>query len=620
MRTPLTALIAFHLFIPAQSLPAGNDNPARFSAQQIKFFENQVHPVLAQHCWSCHGEETQESDLRLDSRTAVLEGGALGPAAVPGDPRESLLIHAVRGDGDLQMPPDSSLSSEQITTLERWVSMGMPWTTGQVNSTETPSTMAQRIDHDREHHWAFAPLRKPAFPTSRNDAWCSAALDRFIAAKLEEARLTPSSIADRRTLIRRVSFDLLGLPPTPVDVERFELDARPDAYERLIDRLLASPQLGQRWGRHWLDVARYADTRGYAFARDRRYPFAYTYRDYVIDAFNADLPFDRFIIEQLAADRLELGDDRRPLAALGFLTVGRKFNNQHDDIDDKIDVVTRGLMGLTVACARCHDHKYDPIPTEDYYSLYGIFASCHEPDDLPLIGMVDDVAAYQEYIGELERREEEFAEFSAARHAEILDDGQTDLILLGKTDQTLKVVCRNINIFSVLRGSRIPWRDEYAFGTRTLCELPGKRMFAATAADHQNVHNLIPQSLATSTSLPRAECFAVKTIVILIARYRKRNSPANGTAFAFGAFRGRNWRLCAIKYANSSFACAGGVWNLCAPQASAHKKAPVQIVPRRRQAIPPEVTKSGARSFYDGTDEACSSVDCYINLFRRWLR
>ena len=189
-------------------------------------------------------------------------------------------------------------------------------------------------------------------------------IDAFILAKLEEKGLAPSKPADRRTLIRRVSFDLIGLPPTPEEVEAFVADPSPDAYEKLVDRLLASPHYGERWGRHWLDVARYADTKGYVFTEERRYPYAYTYRDYVIRAFNEDLPYDQFIVQQLAADRLPLGDDKRPLAALGFLTLGRRFlNNQPDIIDDRIDVTMRGLLGLTVGCARCHDHKFDPIPT-----------------------------------------------------------------------------------------------------------------------------------------------------------------------------------------------------------------------------------------------------------------
>jgi hypothetical protein len=211
-------------------------------------------------------------------------------------------------------------------------------------------------------------------------------IDGFIDEKLKSAGLTMAGTADRRTLLRRLSFDLIGLPPTIEEIAAFESDARPDAVERTVDGLLASPHFGERWARHWLDVARYADSKGYVFTEDRNYPYAYTYRDYVIRAYNDDKPYSQFVVEQLAADKLDLKGDKKALAALGFVTLGRRFlNNSHDIIDDRIDVVTRGFMGLTVACARCHDHKYDPIPAADYYSLYGVFAGSHEPKELPLI-------------------------------------------------------------------------------------------------------------------------------------------------------------------------------------------------------------------------------------------
>src|SRR5207253_2478882 len=213
-----------------------------------------------------------------------------------------------------------------------------------------------------------------------------------------------------RTLIRRAAFDLTGLPPSVEEVEAFVNDS--SDWETVVDRFLASPEYGERWARHWLDVARYADTKGYVFEEERRFPYSYTYRDYVINAFNEDLPFDRFIVEQLAADLLPLGEDKRPLAAMGFLTLGRRFlNNQADITDDRIDVVSRGLLGLTVTCARCHDHKYDPIPTQDYYSLYGVFASCNEPADKPLLGAASLPAQYNEYLAERTKREDELKNF-----------------------------------------------------------------------------------------------------------------------------------------------------------------------------------------------------------------
>jgi hypothetical protein len=272
----------------------------------------------------------------------------------------------------------------------------------------------------RQEHWSFRPVRRPALPAIQDTAWPATMVDYFVRAKLESAGITPSPAADRRTLLRRLSFDLWGLPPTAEEMEAFLHDPAPDAYARLVDRWLASPRYGERWGRHWLDVARYADTRGYAFANDRRYPYAYTYRDYVVGAFNSDKPYDEFVLEQLAADQLPIGDDKTRLAAMGFLTTGRKFNNRQDDLDDQIDVVCRGLLGLTVACARCHDHKYDPVPSEDYYSLYGVFASSQEPDDLPLISEPMQGKEYEEFQQELNKRRAELDAFRAQKHVEFL--------------------------------------------------------------------------------------------------------------------------------------------------------------------------------------------------------
>jgi hypothetical protein len=269
---------------------------------------------------------------------------------------------------------------------------------------------------------------KPAAPPPvRDRAWIRSPVDAFVLARLEEQGLSPSPAADRRTLIRRATIDLLGIPPTAEEVDRFEADPSPDAFARLVDRLLASSLYGERWGRHWLDVARYADTKGYVFQDERKYPFAYTYRDYVIRAFNADLPFNQFILQQIAADQLDLGGDPGPLAAMGFLTVGRRFlNDQNEIIDDRIDLVGRGLLGLSVGCARCHDHKYDPIPTEDYYSLYGVFASSVEPDELPRL---DRPGAVTPPESEALRREIETArkardDFLAARRGELEKDLQ----------------------------------------------------------------------------------------------------------------------------------------------------------------------------------------------------
>jgi Protein of unknown function (DUF1553)/Protein of unknown function (DUF1549) len=271
-----------------------------------------------------------------------------------------------------------------------------------------PARAGNPIDFEqaRKTYWSLQPVRAAAPPAVKDTAWVAGPIDAFVLARLEANGLASVGVADRRTLIRRAYFDLIGLLPTYDQVEAFVNDKAPllDAFAKVVDELLASPRYGERWGRHWLDVARYADTKGYVFTQEPRYPFAYTFRDYVINAFNADKPFDRFVMEQLAADQLDLGGDKAALAGMGFLTVGRRFSNREPDIiDDRIDVVTRGLMGLTVQCARCHDHKYDPITSRDYYALYGVFASSTEPDDLPVIGQPSG-PEYEAFKAELNKR------------------------------------------------------------------------------------------------------------------------------------------------------------------------------------------------------------------------
>ena len=347
-----------------------------------EFFEKNVRPLLAENCISCHGPDKTRGGLRLDTKAGFLKGADAVPVVVPGDPDKSTLIHAVRQDIDHKMPPPPrpQLPPDAVAAADGLGEDGAPR-----GRTAPPSQPGESRSRRRgKKHWSFQPVRKPEPPPVKDGAWVKNPIDAFILSKLEAQGLAPSRPADRRTLIRRVTFDLIGLPPTPEEVEAFANDPAPDAYEKVVDRLLASPHYGERWGRHWLDVARYADTRGYVFTEERRFPYSYTYRDYVIRSFNEDLPYDQFIVQQLAADRLPLGDDKRPLAALGYLTLGRRFLNvQADIIDDRIDVTMRGFQALTVGCARCHDHKFDPIPTRDYYSLYGVFASSAEPKDLP---------------------------------------------------------------------------------------------------------------------------------------------------------------------------------------------------------------------------------------------
>ena len=340
------------------------------TAADAEFFEKDIRPLLIARCYKCHGDlKEPKGKLTLTSREAVLAGGETGPAAIEGKPGESLLIAAINYDGP-EMPPDGKrLTAAEIAKLTHWVERGLPWPKADPQSLKKSQAYAEavQIAEVRRGFWSFQPVRKPALPAVKNSDWVQKPIDGFILAELEKRGLSPSSPADKRTLLRRLTFDLVGLPPTPEEMELFLRDNSPNAVERVVDRLLASPHYGERWGRHWLDVARYADTKGYVLFQDANFPWSYTYRDYVVRALNEDLPYDRFVLEQVAADQLPLGADKRPLTALGFLTLGSGFmNNQQDVIDDRIDVVTRGLLGLTVTCARCHDHKFDPIPPQDY--------------------------------------------------------------------------------------------------------------------------------------------------------------------------------------------------------------------------------------------------------------
>ena len=354
-------------------------------------FQREVLPILSENCFHCHGPDGSErkADLRLDTFAGATADLGQGHAAlIPGDPDKSVLLQRIESDdSDELMPPSDSgkmLTGKQKETLRRWIATGAIY----------------------EDHWAFQPIREtqPPDTDAGNDQLTD--IDRFIAESLAERGLTLSPKVSRARLIRRATFDLIGLPPSWTEVEDFVSDPASDveAFEKVIDRLLASPGYGERWGRHWLDLARYADTHGASAIGFRKFPFSYTFRDYVIAAFNEDLPFDRFVLEQLAADQLKLDENDPALAALGFLTVGRQFRNVHDRIDDQIDVISRGLLGLTVSCARCHDHKFDPIPTTDYYALHAALSASSVPrqSEWPLVGEPEVAESYRQ---ELERNE-----------------------------------------------------------------------------------------------------------------------------------------------------------------------------------------------------------------------
>lgn len=350
-------------------------------SQASDFFENKIRPILANNCYDCH-TSAEMGGLRVDSRERLLQGGKSGAAIVPADPEKSLLIQAVRQTGDLKMPKGGKLKADEVAALVEWVKAGAVWPATKASA--APTTPTKVITPEQRAFWSFQPLKDPEVPAVREKSWPKTNIDHFVLARLESKGIKPVGQADRRTLIRRVTEDLTGLPPAPEEVEAFVNDKSANAYEKVVDRLLASPRYGERWGRHWLDVARYAedDVRGLD-PKDRGYmPFAgaYVYRDWVIQAFNNDMPYSDFIKAQLAGDLLPAPQRDKTVAGTSIMGLGpwwwdqaEPIQGRADERNERIDMVTRGLLGLTVACARCHDHKYDPITQHDYYSLAAVF-------------------------------------------------------------------------------------------------------------------------------------------------------------------------------------------------------------------------------------------------------
>ena len=404
---PLLAAACAALLLPAAASSAQDE--------RIAFFEKKIRPALEEHCLACHSAKLEQpmGGLRLDSREAVLRGGANGPALVPGEPRKSLIVKALSyKDPTLKMPPAGKLPDRAIDDFRRWIAQGAsdPRAAETQQQAAKPDGPGTPIEEGRRW-WAFQPLKRRIAPPTQRLGWSRRKIDAFILAKLEENGLQPSPEADRRTLIRRASFDLTGLKPAYEQVEAFAADESPDAYARLIERLLASPRYGERWGRHWLDTARWGEDHPTSESTNQPHPYAWRYRDWVIEAVNADIPYDRFIRMQFAADLLP-GFQPADMRALGYIGNAPLYHKDprlsrdvietiaSDDWDERVDAVSRGLLGLTVACARCHDHKFDPITNKDYYALAGVFASIW-PVKRPIVAM--DPAAADKLVWDHER-------------------------------------------------------------------------------------------------------------------------------------------------------------------------------------------------------------------------
>ena len=339
-----------------------------------EFFENRIRPILAANCFGCHTNSAL-GGLRVDSREALLKGGVSGPALVPGDPEKSQLIQAILQTGELKMPKGSKLKKDEIDDLTAWVKAGAVWPESAVPTITSTKPGEYVVTAQQRAFWSLQPLKTVDAPKVKNGGWAKTDIDRFVLARLEKESMKPVGPASRRVLIRRATLDLTGLPPTVEEIDAFEKDKSADAFAKVVDRLLASPHYGERWGRIWLDVARYGEDDYRSLDPMRRgfnpYPNAYLYRDWVIQAFNDDLPYDKFVKAQLAADKLGDTERVKMIPALGFLGQGPWYYDngavevtRADERHDRVDVVTRGFLGLTVACARCHDHKYDPIPTK----------------------------------------------------------------------------------------------------------------------------------------------------------------------------------------------------------------------------------------------------------------
>ena len=410
------------------SLFAGRTLAAEFSAADLEFFEIKVRPLLDQHCSSCHANGKSKGGLSLASRDAMLKGGdSAQPAVVPGSPDQSPLIVAVKYDDAVKMPKKYKLKDEEIAVLVAWVKRSAPWPAA--TGAASIRTGGDSISSEDRAFWSFRTIADPPAPVVNNPGWCKDPIDHFILSKLEKNGLHPVAPADKRALLRRATFDLIGLPPTPEEIDAFLADSSPDAFAKVVDRLLASPHYGERWARHWLDVARYGEDQAHTF-QARLYPGGYRYRDWVVQAFQDDMPYNQFVTEQIAGDLLKTGDPMSHLPALGFFALGPHYYMdageakaaEAAELDDHVDVLGRGFLGLTVACARCHDHKFDPITTQDYYALAGVFKSSRyvEAPTAP----ADVVEKFNQGQDAVKKQEGRVKEFLAAETAKLGAAGQ----------------------------------------------------------------------------------------------------------------------------------------------------------------------------------------------------
>jgi mono/diheme cytochrome c family protein len=396
--------------------------PLLYSAddKSQEFFEMRVRPVLAKNCFACH-TGSKMGGLEMRSRESLMKGGKSGPAIVPGDPDHSLILQAVRQQTDLKMPPQGRLKDDEIEQIASWVKAGAVWPDAPV--TAAPKNADYLVTPEQRAFWSFQPIRKPEIPKAN----AKSPIDRFIVAKLNEKGLAPVKSADKRTLLRRATYDLTGLPPTPEEIDSFLSDNSPAAFEKVVDRLLASPRYGERWGRHWLDVARYSDDKLDPTGQTP-HPNAFRYRDWVIEAFNQDMPYDLFVKAQIAGDQLP--DSAKTAAGLGLYSLSPEFQ------DDRVDVTTRGFLGLTVACATCHNHKFDPIPQTDYYSILGIFNNT-KMNEYPIASedVVKEYKARKKKADDQQKKLDEYVQTQGSQLAQILASRTADYLMAVRKDK-----------------------------------------------------------------------------------------------------------------------------------------------------------------------------------------